>query len=80
LRPAIFCQTVGDLEAEAVINTIHYSQAEVKAQTLVDFLRDVKAKASANTLANMVAVVKAFTEGCEGRVTRLNAPPFARRS
>ena len=41
------------------VNTIHYSLAEMKAETLVCTLPDVDAKASANTMADRLAEVKA---------------------
>ena len=31
LRPTTFCDTVGDVEAVALLNTMHYSLAEIKA-------------------------------------------------
>ena len=31
LRPTTFCETVGDVQAVALLNTIHYSLAEMKA-------------------------------------------------
>ena len=41
------------------VNTIHYSLAEMKTETLVCTLPDVDAKASANTMADRLAEVKA---------------------
>ena len=63
LRPTLFCQTVVDMEAETVVNTMHYSLLKVEAQTPVDTLSDMDPKASANTLANRVAEGKADKDG-----------------
>ena len=45
------------------VNTIHYSLAQMKAETPVCTLPDADAKASANTMANRLAVVKAVKVG-----------------
>ena len=50
---------MSDMEAVALLNTIHYSLAEMKAETPVCTLPDVDAKASANTMAARLATVKA---------------------
>ena len=47
------------MEAVALLNTIHYSLAEMKAETPLCTLADVDAKASANTMAARLASVKA---------------------
>ena len=51
------------MEAETLVNTMHYSLPKVKAQTPVDALRDMDPKASANALANRVAEVTADKVG-----------------
>ena len=63
LRPTLFCQTVVDMEAETLVNTMHYSLPKVEAQTPVDTLSDMDPKASANTLAKRVAESKADNDG-----------------
>ena len=45
------------------VNTMHYSLAEIKAETPVCTLPDVNAKASANTMAHRLAEVKAVKVG-----------------
>ena len=47
------------MKAVALLNTIHYSLAEMKTQTPVCTLPDVDAKASANTMAATLASVNA---------------------
>ena len=47
------------MEAVALLKTIHYSLAEMKAETPVCTLPDVDANASANTMADRLAEVKA---------------------
>jgi len=49
---------VGDVVAEALVNKMHLSLAEVKAQTPVDTLHYLGTKESANTPADRVAEVK----------------------
>ena len=51
------------MEAVALLNTMHYSLAEMKAQTPVCTLPDVHAKASTNTMADRRAGVKAVKVG-----------------
>ena len=51
------------MEAETLVNTMHYSLLKVEAQTPVDTLRDIDPKTSANTLANRVAESKANKDG-----------------
>ena len=51
------------MEAKTLANKMYYSLLKVKAQTLVDALRDLDRKASANTLANKVAEEKADIVG-----------------
>ena len=63
LRPTLFCQTVVDMEAETLVNTMNYSLPKVEAQTPVDTLSDMDPKASANTLAKRVAESKADNDG-----------------
>ena len=63
LRPTSFYETVVDMEAETLVNTMHYSLLKVKTQTPVDALPDMDPKASANTLANRVAEVTADKNG-----------------
>ena len=63
LRPKTFCETGCDVEAVALLNTMHYSLAEIKAETPVCTLPDVDAKASANTMADRLAGVKAVKVG-----------------
>ena len=62
-RPTTFCKTVGDVQAVALLNTINYSLAEMKAETPVCTLPDVDAKASAITMADRQARVKAVKFG-----------------
>ena len=47
------------MKAVALLNTIHYSLAEMQTETPVCTLPDVDAKASANTMAATLASVKA---------------------
>ena len=47
------------MQAVALLNTIHYSLAEMQTETPVCTLADVDAKASANTMAVTLASVKA---------------------
>ena len=47
------------MKAVALLNTIHYSLAEMKTETPVCTLPDVDAKASANTMAARLASLKA---------------------
>ena len=75
-------KTLRDVEAEAVVNNMHHSVAEVEAEKPVDTLRDVEAEASADTLADSLAEVKAEkvgVDGCEGRITSYNAGHHAGR-
>lgn len=51
------------MEAETLVNTMHYSLRKVEAETLVDTLRDMDPKASAKTLAKRVAEGKADKDG-----------------
>ena len=55
------------MEAVALLNTTHYSLAEMKAETPVCTLPDFNAKASANTIADGLAEVKAVKVGHAGR-------------
>ena len=50
---------MSDMNAVALLNTIHYSLAEMKAETPVCTLANVDAKALANTMAARLASVKA---------------------
>ena len=43
---------------KALVNTMHYSLAELQAETPRDTLHDVEAVASADTLADRLAEVK----------------------
>ena len=45
MRATTFCETVGDVEAEALINTMRHSLTEVETETADDTLRDVNPKA-----------------------------------
>ena len=54
---------MGDVQAVALLNTIHYSLAEMKAETPVCTLADVDAKVSANTMAYRLPGVKAVKVG-----------------
>ena len=63
MTPTLFCMTVGNVEAETLLNTIQYSLPEVEAQTTVDALRDMDAKASVNKLADRVAEANADKVG-----------------
>ena len=51
------------MEAETLVNTMHYSLRKVEAETLVDTLSDMDPKASAKTLAKRVAESKADKDG-----------------
>ena len=51
------------MQAVALLNTIHYSLAEMKTETPVCTLPDVDAKASANTMADRLAGIKAVKFG-----------------
>ena len=57
LKP--FCETLGDAEAEALVNTMHPSQAKLEAQKAGDTLRDVEAGGSADKLADRLPKVRA---------------------
>lgn len=63
MRPATFCETVGDVETEVLINTMHQSLAEVEAETPGDPVRDVEAEASVDTLSYRLPEVKADKVG-----------------
>ena len=63
LRPTTFCETVGAVEAVVLLNTMHYSLAEIKSETHVCTLPDVDAKASANTMVDRLERVKAVNVG-----------------
>ena len=63
LRPNNFGETVGDVSAQAKVNTLHHSLAQVQAKTPGDTLRDVKAEALADTQAHQLAEVKARKVG-----------------
>ena len=63
LRPTLFFETVVDMEAETLVNTMHYSLLKVEAKTPVDTLSDMDSKASAKTLAKRVADGKADKDG-----------------
>ena len=63
LRPTTFCETVGDLEAVVLLNTMHYSLAEIKTETPVCTLPDVDAKPLANTMVERLASLKAVKVG-----------------
>lgn len=60
LRPTAFCETVGDVQTNTLVNTMQYCLPEVKAQTPVKTLRD---EASVNTLANSIGEVRADKVG-----------------
>ena len=49
---------MGAVQAVALLNTIHYSLAEMKAETPVCTLANVDAKALANTMAARLVSVK----------------------
>ena len=36
MRPTFFCETVADVEDEALVNTMHYSLAEIEGETSGD--------------------------------------------
>ena len=63
MRPTFFCETVADVGDEALVNTLHYSLAEMEVETSGDTLYDVEAKASADTLTGRQAEVKPETFG-----------------
>ena len=50
---------MGDVEAEALVNTMHPSQAKLEAQKAGDTLRDVDAGGSADKLSDRLPEVKA---------------------
>ena len=50
---------MGDAEAEALVNTMHGSQAKLEAQKARDTLCDVEAGGSADKLADRLPKVKA---------------------
>ena len=54
---------MGDVKTEALINTLHQSQAEVEVETPGDPVRDVEAEASVDTLAYRLPEVKADKVG-----------------
>ena len=75
---------MGDVEAVAVLNTMHYSLAEMKAESPVCTLPDVDAKALANMMADRLAGVKAVKVGellthVKGHRTSLDASRHADR-
>ena len=63
LRPTTLSETVGYVEDEALVITMHYSLVEAEAETPRDTLGDVKTEASPNTLADSLAEVKAEKVG-----------------
>ena len=62
-RPTTFCETVGHVQAVVLLNTMHYSLAEIKTETPVCTLPDVNAKALANTMVDRLVSVKAVKVG-----------------
>ena len=62
-RTTTFCETVGHVEAVVLLNTMHYSLAEIKTETPVCTLPDVNAKALANTMVDRLVSVKAVKVG-----------------
>ena len=63
------------MKADALLNKMHHSLAEVKAETPVCTVPVVDANTSANKMADRLAEVKGRqkfrdTDGCEGRSTR----------
>ena len=54
---------MGDAEAEALVNTMHASQAKLEAQKAGDTLCDVEAEGSADKLADRLPKVKADKVG-----------------
>ena len=62
-RPKTFCETVSHVEAVVLLNTMHYSLAEIKTETPVCTLPDVNAKALANTMVDRLVSVKAVKVG-----------------
>ena len=56
LGATTFCEKVGDVQANTLVNTMQYCLPEVKAQTPVKTLRD---ETSAKTLENSIAEVTA---------------------
>ena len=62
------------MEAETLVNTMHYSLRKVEAETLVDTLSDMDPKASAKTLAKRVAEGKANKDG-ETQMDEIVASP-----
>ena len=54
---------MGHVEAVVLLNTMHYSLAEIKTETPVCTLPDVNAKALANTMVDRLASVKAVKVG-----------------
>lgn len=63
MRLTTFCETLSDAEAEALVNTIHPSQAKLEAQKDGATLRDVEAGGSADKLADRLPKVKADNVG-----------------
>ena len=63
MRPTTFCETVGDVEAVVLLNTMHYSLPDIKTETPVCTLPDVDAKALANTMVERLASLKAVKVG-----------------
>ena len=58
MRPTSFYETVGDLEGEALVITMHHSLAEVEAEKGGHTLRNVETEALTNTLSDSLAEVK----------------------
>ena len=54
---------MGDVEAVALLISMHYSLAEIKTESPVCTLPDVDAKALANTMVDRLARVKAVKVG-----------------
>lgn len=63
MRLTTFCQIWGDAQAEALVNTMHPSQAKLGAQKARDTLCDVEAGESADKLADRLPKVKADKVG-----------------
>ena len=55
MKATTFCESVGDLEGEALVFTMHHILTEAKVETACDTLGDVETKASADSLANRLA-------------------------
>ena len=69
-----FCESVGDLEGEALVFTMYQILTEAKVKNASDTVGDVETEASADMLANRLAEVK--DEKVNETLTDVNGAPL----